>query len=345
MLRSRMPRIAHLAAAALGLLVSQPALADEGGVSFWIPGFFGSLAATPQQPGFSLATIYYHTSVTAGGDVAIARQIEAAGIKGNVNLNLKANLSGDANLGIVIPQYVFPSPILGGQAAVALLIPFGGNKVSVDATLTGSVGPIPIAASRSRTDTVTGFADLIPQFSLRWNAGVHNFMTYITGGIPVGTYNKDRLANLGLGHASIDGGAGYTYFNPQTGHEFSIVAGLTYNFINTHTDYQSGVDLHVDWGASKFLTKQLMVGLVGYAYQQLSPDSGAGDRLGAFESRVFGVGPQIGYIFPVGDMQGYVNLKGYKEFGAEHRPEGWNVWLTFAISPAAAPPPSTMIHK
>jgi hypothetical protein len=27
------------------------ATADEGGVSFWLPGFFGSLAAAPQQPG------------------------------------------------------------------------------------------------------------------------------------------------------------------------------------------------------------------------------------------------------------------------------------------------------
>jgi hypothetical protein len=34
-------------------------------------------------------------------------------------------------------------------------------------------------------------------------------------------------------------------------------------------------------------------------------------------------------------MQGYVNLKGYGEFGAEHRPEGWNVWLTFSPPPAA----------
>ena len=26
-------------------------LADEDGVSFWLPGLFGSLAAAPQQPG------------------------------------------------------------------------------------------------------------------------------------------------------------------------------------------------------------------------------------------------------------------------------------------------------
>jgi hypothetical protein len=43
------------------------AKADEGGVSFWIPGFFGSLAAAPQQAGWSLTTMYYHTSVSAGG--------------------------------------------------------------------------------------------------------------------------------------------------------------------------------------------------------------------------------------------------------------------------------------
>jgi len=53
---------------------SNGALADEGGVSFWIPGLFGSLAATPQQPGWSWANIYYHTSVSAGADVARARE-------------------------------------------------------------------------------------------------------------------------------------------------------------------------------------------------------------------------------------------------------------------------------
>jgi hypothetical protein len=49
---------------------------------------------------------------------------------------------------------------------------------------------------------------------------------------------------------------------------------------------------------------------------------------------VIGVGPQVGYFFPVGEMQGYLNLKGYKEFDAAHRPEGWNAWLTFVLSPA-----------
>jgi hypothetical protein len=55
---------------------------------------------------------------------------------------------------------------------------------------------------------------------------------------------------------------------------------------------------------------------------------------------VFGVGPQFGYVFPLShDLQGYINIKGYGEFGNSARPAGWNTWLTFVISPAAAPPP------
>ena len=157
------------ASCALAALAPKPALADEGGVSFWVPGFFGSLAATPQQPGWSLATIYYHTSVKAGGDVAFARQVPRGQIIANFTGNLNANLKADADLGMAIPTYVFATPVFGGQAAVALLVPFGRNRTSVDATLTGasarSASPCPANAPTA----VSGFGDLIPQVSLRWN--------------------------------------------------------------------------------------------------------------------------------------------------------------------------------
>ena len=37
----------------IAMLAALPGVAhaDENGISFWVPGFFGSLAATPQQPG------------------------------------------------------------------------------------------------------------------------------------------------------------------------------------------------------------------------------------------------------------------------------------------------------
>ena len=106
--------------------------------------------------------------------------------------------------------------------------------------------------------------------------------------------------------------------------------------------------MHFDWGASQFLTKQLQVGLVGYAYKDIGCDSGSGDRVGCFQSQVVGVGPQIGYIFPIGGMQGYLNLKAYGEFDGSDRPSGWNAWVTLVISPpapAAAPAPPPLVHK
>jgi hypothetical protein len=322
-------------------LASMPTMskADEGGVSFWVPGLFGSLAATPQQPGFSFTAINYYTNVSAGADVATARQVSRGNITANVTANLTGNLHADAELGFAIPSYVFATPVLGGQAAIALLVPFGRSNANVDATLTGAVGPFPFTVSGGRSDSVTGFGDLVPQFALRWNMGVNNFMTYITGDAPVGAYDSKRLANLGIGHGAIDAGGGYTYFDPKTGHEFSAVLGFTYNLENTTTQYQNGVDMHLDMGASQFVTKQLQLGLVGYVYDQLSCDSGSGDRLGCFESRVMGVGPQIGYIFPIGTtLQGYLNVKAYREFDSDHRADGWNAWLTFVISPAAPTP-------
>lgn len=328
------------------------ASADEAGVSFWIPGFFGSLAATPQQPGWSAAAIYYHTSVSAGGDVARAREIETGRIPANLTATLNAKLNADVDLGLLVGTYVFASPVLGGQASATLMGVYGANSTSLAGLLTGTLstplGSVPFSRSDSISDSIIGFGDLIPQFTLRWNAGVNNYMTYVTGDIPVGAYQSTRLANIGIGHGAIDAGGGYTYFNPQTGHELSSVLGFTYNLKNTDTQYQSGVDMHFDWGASQFLSKQVQVGLVGYVYKQLGCDSGSGDRVGCFRSQVAGAGPQIGFIFPVGDMQGYLNLKAYKEFAAENRPEGWNAWVTFAISPAAptpTAPPKRMITK
>jgi hypothetical protein len=329
-------------AAAMLIMSSQVSKADEGGVSFWVPGFFGSLAATPLVPGFSFAEIGYHTSVKAGSDVAFARQVTRGNLAVNFSGNLAANLNAQADLAFAIPSYTFATPVLGGQATVLMLMPFGRARTSVDATLFGNLGlgGPGFTIGGSQTDQVTGRADFVPQFNLRWNAGLHNFMTYVTGNIPVGLYNPSSLANLGLGHNAVDAGGGYTYFNPQTGHEFSAVLGFTYNAENIQTQYQSGVDMHLDMGASQFVTKQLQLGLVGYAYQQLTCDGGPGDRVGCFKSRVFGVGPQIGYVVPLGTThQAYFNLKGYKEFGAEHRPDGWNVWLTLSISPAAPSPP------
>jgi len=119
----------------------------------------------------------------------------------------------------------------------------------------------------------------------------------LTGDIPTGAYQKSRLSNLGIGHSAIDAGGGYTYLNKKTGLESSGVLGFTYNWENTHTNYKNGVDSHLDWAVSQFLNDNWEVGVVGYVYCQLTGDSGSGDRVGSFESRVASVGPEVGNVF------------------------------------------------
>jgi len=159
--------------------------ADQGGVSFWIPGFFGSLAAAPQQPGWTLTTFYYHSSVSAEGDVAIARERTLNRIPVNLplNANLNANVSARADLGFAALTYVFQPPVLGGQASLSLMGAYGRVDTSLEAQLSGTLsaaavtpagtvplGSIPFSRADSISDAFWGFGDLVPLFAIRWNA-------------------------------------------------------------------------------------------------------------------------------------------------------------------------------
>jgi hypothetical protein len=292
------------------------ASADEGGASFWLPGQFASFATTPGDPGWSMPMVYYHTSADASG----ARDFTVGG-------NLALGIDVDADLIFLAPAYTWADPVFGGQAAFSLVLAGGRMKVSADAVITGPAGN---TINASRSDTVTGGAGLYPLATIKWNDGNGSWLTYARGGVPVGAYEVGRLANLGLNHWSIDVGGGYTYLNTTTGREFSIVGGFTYNFENDDTDYQNGIDSHIDWAVSQFLNEQWHVGLVGYLYYQLTGDSGSGAILGDFKSSVYALGPEAGYFFPVGEKQGYLSLRGYFEFDAKNRVEGWNTWLTLA---------------
>jgi hypothetical protein len=275
--------------------------------------------------------------VGASGAAAASREFQVGRFSPTVNIDLNLALSGQADLMLIAPTYTFATPVLGGQLSATLASVYGRNSASLAGTLTAAAGPIVTTRNGFLEDALVSYGDLYPTFKLKWNNGVNNYMVYGAGDIPVGDYNPNRLANVGIGHGAIDLGGGYTYLNPATGTELSGVGGFTYNFKNPDTQYQSGIDFHFDWGASHFLSKQFFVGVAGYAFQQITDDFGQNPILGGFRSRVLGAGPQIGYIFPMGDMKGFLGLRAYGEFDASNRPSGWNTWLTFSVSQAAAP--------
>jgi hypothetical protein len=312
--------------------------ADEGGVSFWFPGLYGSLAATPQVPGWAIGFIDIYNPVSASGNVAAAREITINGVKGPIKVNLNLNLKANPNLILVAPTYTFATPVFGGQFALSLAGATGRSIAGLSGTLTVSVPGATATKQGAIEDGRDVFSDLYPQATLRWNNGVNNWMTYVMGDIPVGTYNSANLANGSIGHGAVDAGVGYTYFDEKTGHEFSAVTGFTYNLVNPSTNYQNGIDWHLDWGASQFLTKTLQIGAVGYFYNQLTPDRGCSPSLCPFESRTVGIGPQLGLIIPGTSVETYINLKAYWDVDTQNRASGMSAWFTLSFSPS---PPSS----
>jgi len=168
-------------AALLPLAFSDRAPADEAGVSFWLPGQFGSFAAVPSNPGWSFESTFYHATAAAGAGISFAR-----------GRGIQAGMKSPSDYVMLTPTYVFATPVLGAQAAVGMTALFGRNTTSVSATLTAPGGA---SLSGSRSDYVVGFGDLYPTASLKWNRDVHNFMVYAMAGVPVGVYDPTRLAS------------------------------------------------------------------------------------------------------------------------------------------------------
>ena len=245
--RTRRHKVSHQAAAfaLLGmigarLLASQRAVADESGVSFWLPGNYGSLAAVPLPPGWSLSTTNYYTSVSAAKSVDF-----------QIGGGVVAGLNAHVDLEYSTVAYAFPTPVLGGEAVlsmssiVANANTFGFRNLDGTGRRNDFGQPRAVGhriwrpLSRRAATLEPGREQLYDLFDRRYS------------GRPLQLQN---LANIGIGHGVIDGGGGYTYFNPQTGHELSAVIGVTYNFMNPSTNYQNGIDGHLDWAASQFLS-------------------------------------------------------------------------------------------
>jgi hypothetical protein len=110
-------------------------------------------------------------------------------------------------------------------------------------------------------------------------------------------------------------------FQPQDRLAVERLAIYVFNFENKATDYESGEILNLEGNITKNLGRW-GVGVSAYAMIQTTPDTGAGARLGAFESRVNGIGPLVTYT--LGDPKDPLTFiaKYYKEFDAENTFEG-----------------------
>jgi hypothetical protein len=295
------------------LLASGLARADEGGLPFWLSGQFASFAAVPEAPGFYLPVMGYYFQ----GVIDLSKTLKRGEI-------VAAGLRSKAPSVFITPTFVPDAKFLYGRPSFSMS--WGGGYNWASAQITGPMGN-PISVS----DSLWGITDLYPLVSLAWGGDLNNAMIYGTGDIPVGSYDSKRLANLGIGHGAADAGGGYTLLSKKIGTQVSAVVGFTFNLTNPSTNYQNGVDFHLDWAVSQFLSKSFHLGAVGYFYDQVTGDSGSGDKIGAFESKVASVGGEAGYFFSVAGNQWYANLRGYWEFWSKNRLPGFSIFATLNI--------------
>ena len=186
----------------------------------------------------------------------------------------------------------------------------GNENVNLNGTLIG------FTATRqgSVSDSTTGFGDLYPQATLRWNNGVRQFHDLSDRRYPGRQLQREPARQSW--HRARRGRwrcRDYTFQSQHWARRFSFVTGVTYNLGLTRAPIiKNGIDWHLDWGASgEFLSKQFLVGAVGYFYAQPSPDRGPALILGPSQIASYWhrAADGLRYAFRSGRRRPYLDTK------------------------------------
>ncbi len=305
--------IAGLAWLALG----DRAKAAEGGIGVYLLGSRAVGAGiTPPAGVFFQDDTYFYDGKLGGG-----KTLATGGL-------LVANVSAQSWINLPTTLWVTPAKILGGDLALSVTTPFGEPRIGANLQVNSPrFGPIGANATQANF----GLSDFFVNSFVGWQAGNLHWQIGVGGVIPSGTYVAGQLSNVSLNRPAVDVFGALTWLDPAIGWDLSAALGVTFNQTNTATDYKTGDEFHLEWAATKYITKEFTIGLVGYYYQQITPDSGTGARLGAFEGRVIALGGSIGYTFEAGKLPISTRIKVFREFDAVNRPEGTAGYFTVSV--------------
>lgn len=295
------------AALAAGCIATaENAAAAESATGAYILGLRGAGAGvTPPEGIFFSSQKYFYN-----GEISGNIPFEDGSIVGSAEITAM----------VEIPTLLWVTPITIGSAKVgtSLTIPFGNVEVE------GNVGPIALSDSTFTVgDPSIGLfiGDRIGQF--HWQFGA-------TGFLPIGDYHEGEIANVAKHRAAIDVYGALTWLEPELGLDFTNIVGVTFNAKNQATEYRTGTEFHWEWALTKKFENGFSLGAVGYHYNQLTGDSGAGAVLGDFEGKVTAVGATLGYDFRLGRIPVSSKFRFYHEFGTENRLEGNSAFLSIS---------------
>jgi hypothetical protein len=296
-------------------IMSFVTVAEEGGTGHYVPGSMASFVdgVPPRETFIARYNFLYYN--------------------GSVSANVPLPIGGQSTLGASATSWASglsllwrPPLDLGDRWSYALSVTVPYLWVDVSANVTAG----PITGQRSSRINSIGDLVLMPlmlNFNVNSNLNA-NFRLGIYA--PTGDYQVGRLANTGKNFWTFEPTLGLMYFGVNNGREASVFVGADFNTENEATHYQSGDQFHIDGTLAQHfpLAGGLAgVGVNGFWYQQVSPDSGSGANFGDFESRTTGVGPVLSYVFKVAKTDMIAEAKWLDELDTVNRLQGNLVWF------------------
>ena len=288
---------------ALSLLHVPQARGDQYGLSSY--GLGGSAFGAGQTPPPGTYVTYLSSFYEGKIDTAVTFD--------NVTVNAGATVEffQMAVNGLYVPD----RKVLGGQPGFAVTIPVG--HVNIDASVTG-----PLGNTFSDETSGWGLGDITTRAQLGWQDGDFAHLAYVQVVANSGHWERGFAPITGLNRPGIDIGWSFTWTEKTTKLQFDGTTGVTFNFENNVSDYDSGTDFHAEWAIGREICQGLMIGVAGYDFRQLTGDSGPGARLGPFEGQVDAIGPAITYTTLIDKSPVVLSARHYEEFNAENRFSG-----------------------
>jgi hypothetical protein len=261
----------------------------------YIGGFTGLENGSTPPPGFYAAGF---------GLVEVVQSIK--GPNGNTALKPDINVGG----AIAAYSVVTPKKILGGDYGLAFMVPvlntrFNSNIFNV-------------------SDESAGVSDILFEpISLGWEKGKANYTVNYSFYAPSGDFDPNKALNPGLGFWEHQIQAGLTYnFDKKKLWNASGLTTWEINHSKLGTDLKTGPVFTGEYSfGRRFFKYQMNAGVVGYASQKLSPDSGSISPLIRGDlDRAFAAGGEWKYT-DIKHHLGY-DVRYEQQFGVQLRTSG-----------------------
>jgi len=292
--------------------IASHAIAAEGAASNYFPGAYGTLlVGVAPEPG----PLFVDLNLVYSADV------DRAVLQGRANTDVEVN----AAYTLLGGYYYWDVPAIGGRFGIGGYVPIGYS--SLEARLQSGLGSVSVDVDSFGL----GDIGLLP-VSFYWNAGNFNLNLYELVIVPSGKYDVNDDVNIGRNYWSFDTVAALTWFNAETGTELSVIPGLMVNTENPDTNYRTGTEFHIDAVVNQFLTETYAVGVIGYAYKQITGDSGSGAILGDFKGESYGLGLTLSWISKFGGSDVAITGGWLHDLNATNRLEADYGSLTIAVS-------------